>query len=122
MKSNYGMVSAAALILGLSGCSANKVAESMVTEKVINKIVVAEPEPLINTKSVTYKVAKVKSATSQVPEWFKKLPKEDNVIYTVGVATSPDLQLAVDMATLNAKYTLADRINGKLDAMMKTFT
>ena len=25
------------------------------------------------------------------------------------------------MATLNAKYTLADRINGKLDAMMKTF-
>ena len=26
------------------------------------------------------------------------------------------------MATLNAKYTLADRINGKLDAMMKTFT
>ena len=25
------------------------------------------------------------------------------------------------MATLNAKYTLADRINGKLDGMMKTF-
>ena len=42
--------------------------------------------------------------------------------YTVGSASSPDLQLAVDMATLNAKYTLADRINGKLDAMMKTFT
>ena len=35
--------------------------------------------------------------------------------------SSPDLQLSVDMATLNAKYTLADRINGKLDGMMKTF-
>lgn len=122
MKSNYGMVSAAALIIGLSGCSANKVAENVITEEVINKVVVAEPEPIINTKSVLYKTAKVKSATSQIPEWFKVLPKEDNIIYTVGSASSPDLQLAVDMATLNAKYTLADRINGKLDAMMKTFT
>ena len=122
MKSNYGMVSAAALIIGLSGCSANKVAENVVTEEVISKVVVAEPEPIINTKSVLYKTAKVKSATSQIPEWFKVLPKEDNIIYTVGSASSPDLQLAVDMATLNAKYTLADRINGKLDAMMKTFT
>ena len=122
MKSNYGMVSAAALVIGLSGCSANKVAENVITEEVINKVVVAEPEPIINTKSVLYKTAKVKSATSQIPEWFKVLPKEDNIIYTVGSASSPDLQLAVDMATLNAKYTLADRINGKLDAMMKTFT
>ena len=123
MKSNYGMVSAAALIIGLSGCSAkNKVAETIVTETPIEKIVVAEPEPIIKTKDVLYKSAKVKSATSTIPEWYKKLPKEDNIIYTVGSATSPNLQLAVDMATLNAKYTLADRINGKLDAMMKTFT
>ena len=123
MKSNYGMVSAAALIIGLSGCSAkNKVAETIVTETPIEKIVVAEPEPIIKTKDVLYKSAKVKSATSTIPEWYKKLPKEENIIYTVGSATSPNLQLAVDMATLNAKYTLADRINGKLDAMMKTFT
>ena len=77
MKSNYGMVSAAALVIGLSGCSANKVAENVITEEVINKVVVAEPEPIINTKSVLYKTAKVKSATSQIPEWFKVLPKED---------------------------------------------
>ena len=32
-----------------------------------------------------------------------------------------NLQLSVDLATLNAKYTLADRINGKLDGMMKSF-
>ena len=57
MKSNYGMVSAAALIIGLSGCSANKVAENVVTEEVISKVVVAEPEPIINTKSVLYKTA-----------------------------------------------------------------
>ena len=117
MKLNYGMVSVAALALGLGACTKTTPIE---TTNVIQKI--EEPAPIINTKDVLYKTAKVKSATSVIPSWYKTLPKEDNAIYTVGSATSPNLQLAVDMATLNAKYTLADRINGKLDAMMKTFT
>ena len=115
MKLNYGMVSVAAVTLGLGACS-----KTVPIETTIQKI--EEPAPIINTKDVLYKTAKVKSATSIIPTWYKTLPKEDNIIYTVGSATSPNLQLAVDMATLNAKYTLADRINGKLDAMMKTFT
>ena len=115
MKLNYGMVSVAALALGLGACS-----KTVPIETTIQKV--EEPAPIINTKDVLYKTAKVKSATSIIPTWYKTLPKEDNIIYTVGSATSPNLQLAVDMATLNAKYTLADRINGKLDAMMKTFT
>ena len=117
MKLNYGMVSVAALTLGLGACTKTTPIE---TTNVIQKI--EEPAPIIKTSDVLYKTAKVKSATSTIPEWYKKLPNEDNIIYTVGSASSPNLQLAVDMATLNAKYTLADRINGKLDAMMKTFT
>ena len=99
----YG-VSAIALLVGLSACAKN-------------------PSPLavIDTPMIKYKTEKVEAAASNVPKWYKKLPNEDNIIYTVGSASSPNLQLAVDMATLNAKYTLADRINGKLDGMMKTF-
>ena len=64
---------------------------------------------------------KVNQSIVEIPKWYKKLPKEDDVIFTAGAATAPDLQLSVDLATMNAKYVLADRINGKLDAMMKSF-
>ena len=99
----YG-VGAIALLIGLGACAKN-------------------PSPLgvINTPMIKYKTEKVAAATSNIPKWYKKLPIKDNAIYSVGSSSSPDLQLSVDMATLNAKYTLADRINGKLDAMMKTF-
>ena len=99
----YG-VSAIALMVGLGACSSN-------------------PNPLsvIDTPMIKYKTEKVQAAVKQIPKWYKKLPKKDNAIYSVGSSSSPDLQLSVDMATLNAKYTLADRINGKLDGMMKTF-
>ena len=99
----YG-VGAIALLVGLGACAKN-------------------PSPLgvINTPMIKYKTEKVVAATSNIPKWFKSLPKQDNSIFSVGSASSPDLQLSVDMATLNAKYTLADRLNGKLDAMMKTF-
>ena len=70
---------------------------------------------------IKYKTEKVEATVKQIPKWYKKLPTEANKIYSVGASSSPDLQLSIDMATLNAKYTLADRINGKLDGMMKTF-
>ena len=100
---NYG-IGAIALMVGLGACAKNP-----------------DPTKMVNPPMVKYKTAKVKAAVSQVPSWYEKLPNKDNIIYSVGSSSSPDLQLSVDMATLNAKYTLADRINGKLDGMMKTF-
>ena len=55
-----------------------------------------------------------------VPEWYTDLPVDDNMIFSSGAATAPDLQLAVDIATLNAKAKLADRIDGRLDSMTKS--
>ena len=100
---NYG-IGAIALMVGLGACAKNP-----------------DPTKMVNTPMVKYKTAKVKAAVKQVPSWFEKLPNKENVIYSVGSSSSPDLQLSVDLATLNAKYTLADRINGKLDGMMKSF-
>ena len=80
-----------------------------------------QPESLVQTPEIKYKTAKVKVAVAQIPKWYSKMPEEKDAIFTVGSATAPDLQLAVDIATLNGKVVLADRINGKLKAMTKSW-
>ena len=97
------MASVSALALVLSACASN------------------EPKPIAETPEVIYKTAKVNAAISIVPDWYKKMPEKKGSIFTVGTATAPDLQLAVDIATLNGKVVLADRINGKLKAMTKSW-
>jgi hypothetical protein len=98
----YGVVSASALLIGLGACT-NKDA------------------PIIESNTIEYKTEQVQTAVSVVPDWFKKMPEHDRNIYSAGTATAPDIQLAIDVATLNAKTVLADRINGKLDSMTKSF-
>ena len=101
---NYVTIGVLGTVLALGACTANPDATKM-----------------LNTSTIEYKQEKVEAATSTIPKWFKTLPTDEKAIYSVGTAQSPDMQMSVDMATLNAKYTLADRINGKLDGMMKTF-
>ena len=79
------------------------------------------PEALVKVPEVEYKIAKVKAAVDIIPSWYKKMPDKEGSIFTVGSSTAPDLQLAVDIAILNGKVVLADRINGKLKAMPKQF-
>ena len=88
------------LLIGLIGC-ANK--------------------PPVEISSIDYEIQKVETAVSQIPKWYLEIQKDKENVYSTGTATAPDLQLAVDIATMNAKTTLADRINGRLDSMMKTF-
>jgi len=101
MKSKL-MASVSVLALVLTGCA-------------------SEPKSLVDTPEIRYKTAKVNAAISVVPDWYKKMPEKKGSIFTVGAATAPDLQFAVDIATLNAKVVLADRINGKLKAMTKSW-
>ena len=56
-----------------------------------------------------------------MPKWYTSIPDEENAVHAVGTAITPDMQLAVDIATLSAKTTLADRIDSKLRSQMKTF-
>ena len=79
-----------------------------------------QPKSVVDTPEIRYKTAKVERAVDVIPSWYKKMPKKKGSIFTVGSATAPDLQLAVDIATLNGKVVLADRINGKLKSLTKS--
>ena len=97
------MAGVSILAFGLAGCASQ------------------EPKPLVNTPLVKYKMKKVEAAISVIPDWYKELPEKDGSVFTVGTATAGDLQMAVDIATLNGKVILADRINGKLKSMTKSW-
>ena len=105
VKVNYNIKlisSAVAIAIGLSACQTNK-------------------ESIMGRPEVVYKYSTVNQQIEKIPEWYLKIPSADETIYSSGSAKAPDLQLAVDIAIMNAKTTLADRINGKLDSMTKSF-
>jgi hypothetical protein len=68
-----------------------------------------------------FQVEKTKTAADEAPDWYINPPKDERYIYAAGSATSTDLQFAVDKAILNAKYQLADQLNGKVSGKHKDF-
>ena len=105
VKVNYNIKlisSAVAIAIGLGACQTNK------------ESITANPQIVYQTNTVSKQI-------EQIPEWYLNIPSAEDTIYSSGSARAPDLQLAVDIAIMNAKTTLADRINGKLDSMTKSF-
>lgn len=96
----------------LAACSSTK-----------NVAVMDSPPPHSGVDKEVYEY-KSKLANQQVkamPEWYTKIPENEEAIFAVGTAVSPDLQLSNDIAILLAKRTLADRINGELRSQTKSF-
>ena len=79
------------------------------------------PPSVTDIASYEYKANVVQDNVDVLPEWFTERPEDDKAIYAVGTAITPDLQLSVDIAVMNAKSTLADRINGRVSSQAKTF-
>ena len=94
--------SVVAIAIGLGACQTNK-------------------ESITSNPQIVYQTNTVSQQVEQIPEWYLNIPSAEDTIYSSGSAKAPDLQLAVDFAVMNAKSTLADRINGKLDSMTKSF-
>jgi len=79
--------------------------------------------------SQTYKVkqeANIKDnrLLNEVPQWYIDAQIDDGIIlnrdadkyiYAVGQGTSPDLQLAIEKATMIAKAALADQLQGEMN-------
>ena len=61
---------------------------------------------------------------NEVPQWYIDASIDEGIlfdrdaeiyIYSVGQGTSPDLQLAIEKATLIAKASLADQLKGEMN-------
>lgn len=91
-------------VLGLSACS--------------DKL---PPNLAMSEKEFEYRTEQVEKQIDEMPKWYTNIPKEDDAVYAVGTAVTPDLQLAVDIAVLSAKTTLADRVDSRIRSQLKTF-
>ena len=92
-------------------------------------ILIALMSILLANCSQTYKVkqeANVKDGRllNEVPQWYVDASIDeglilnrdaDKYIYAVGQGSSPDLQLAIDKATMVAKAALADQLQGQMN-------
>ena len=79
------------------------------------------PHSGVDKEVYNYKTKLANEQVKKMPEWYTKIPEDEESIYAVGTAVSPDLQLSNDIAILLAKRTLADRINGELRSQTKSF-
>ena len=92
---------------------------------------------LANCSSNTYKIKKEsKNQVLKVPSWYMKdysenkecgtkmfgKKKDKKCVFGVGTSTSPDLELAIDKATMIAKAEVADKIKGEMNKKAKIFT
>ena len=108
----YKEVAIIGTCFALGACSSNKVVETMNT---------IPPNSIADAEVYQYKTKAVTEQIEVMPDWFKKMPDSDTAIYSTGTAATTDLQLSVDLAVLNAKTTLADRINGRVRSQTKSF-
>lgn len=79
------------------------------------------PETTMSAQMFKYQSEQVENQIDNMPNWYTNIPKEDDAVYAVGTAVTPDLQLAVDIAVLSAKTTLADRVDSRIRSQMKLF-
>ena len=99
---NYKRIAAFPILVALASCAGNK-------------------ETMIADSSLEGQVAEVQRTNDIVPDWFVEQEEKEGSIFSTGTGAAPDIQLSVDIAVLNAKTVLADRLNGKLSSMTKNF-
>ena len=75
----------------------------------------------VTTNPDVAKLKVTKATIKEEPKWFTKLPKSKKILYAKGTALSGDMQLSIDKATLNARTSLSDQLNGHISANMKQF-
>lgn len=105
---NKQLLSSVAAIALLAGC-----AETIVSPPEFNNL---------DKDVLEQKVDVVNETRSTMPDWYLEMPVEEDAVFSAGVAVDQSLELGKSIAILNAKRSLADRVDGRLDSRTKQFT
>lgn len=94
---------------------------------IITSLIVCSLVGCSTTNKPTAEVGSIQSPaptrpTVAIPSWYNQQPSSEDNLYAVGTAASRDLQLSLDMAILNAKTNLADRLNSRVKAQTKIYS
>lgn len=99
---NYKRIATFPILVALASCAGNK-------------------QTMIADSTAEGQIEEVQRTNDIVPGWFVEQEEKEGSIFSTGTGAAPDIQLSVDIAILNAKTVLADRLNGKLSSMTKNF-
>ncbi|MFY8125561.1 MAG: hypothetical protein ACOVLL_05325 [Hydrogenophaga sp.] len=94
------------LMLVLTGCAAPPNAGT------------AQANPSERTSKAQQAQQTASAAAAKIPAWYLTPPDDEQSLYAVGVATSGDMQFAIDRAVLSAKTDMAAQVNSRVSARM----
>jgi hypothetical protein len=104
MKSTIALATLSSALL-LTGCAAPPTHSSA-----------GAPPVERNSKEQAQQTAS--AAAAKIPAWYLTPPNDEQSLYAVGVATSGDMQFAIDRAVLSAKTDMASQVNSRVSARM----
>ena len=61
------------------------------------------------------------TSEGEVPVWFTSPPQDPNYLFAPSTATSQDLQLAIDKATVSGRAEIGRQLEAKVTGMQKRF-
>lgn len=105
MKSFISIVALCATLV-LTGCTAPPNSGS------------AQANPAERTSKEQQAQQTASAAAAKIPAWYLTPPNDEQSLYAVGVATSGDMQFAIDRAVLSAKTDMASQVNSRVSARM----
>jgi hypothetical protein len=83
---------------------------------------IESPTPAVTKDQTTPVQGKLAAPdTIDIPSWYVKAPASDeNYVFVAGTGLSNDLSMSNEKAVLDAQRKLADKINGVMNAMVKS--
>jgi hypothetical protein len=75
----------------------------------------------LKEKATERRTQELAKTLESLPDWYAKPKCDVATICAVASATSGDMQLSVDKAILDAKFSVADKLKGTVTANMKSF-